>query len=382
MTPRKVLAAAATALVLVTPTVAPAANWGAYLAASHADRTNDFRAAARHYSQALVQDPRNTDLLERAVAAYASLGEIDKAVPIARRLIQVGGEGQIANLVLFSDAAARGAWDAILEDLDAGQTVGPLFDSLLRAWAELGAGRMTEASAAFDEIIDGVAVKPFGLFHKALALATVGDFEQADAILSGEAAGEFRLTARAVLAHAEVLSNLERNDEALALLDRAFGSDADPAVDALRTQLEAGETLPLSVVTDARRRGGRDLLLAGQRPEWRGGGRLHADLCAPGHASAAGPYRGGPDGRRRCWSNSSATNWRPRSIAWCRGMIRRSTRPNSAAPPHCRAKARSTPRSRSCAVLPRPTPTCRSVHVALGDALRHEERFAEAAESL
>ncbi len=252
MSVTKTLATLATAFALTAPVPGQAANWGAYLAASHADAVSDFKSAARYFSQALVQDPNNPALLESSVVAQTSLGQVDLAVPVARRLLQLGQESQIANLVLLADAADREAWDAILQDLEAGQSVGPLFDGLLRAWAELGAGRMTEAVAAFDEVIDSPGVKPFGLYHKALALATAGDFEGADAILSGGADGAFRMTGRAALARAEVLSHLERNDEALALLNSVFGDDADPAVDAVRAQLQSDEVLPLSIAASAR----------------------------------------------------------------------------------------------------------------------------------
>ena len=40
----------------------------------------------------------------------------------------------------------------LLDGLDAGQSVGPLFDGLLRAWALVGAGRMGDALAEFDAI--------------------------------------------------------------------------------------------------------------------------------------------------------------------------------------------------------------------------------------
>ena len=250
MSLKRPLAALAAGLLLM-PTAVGAANWGAYLAADQAARTNDFDAAARHYAQALVQDPQNADLLERTIVAQTSLGDIERAVPVARRLVQLGGENQLANLVLLGDAARRGAWESVLDDLDAGQSVGPLFDDLLRAWAEFGAGRMTDAVEAFDDVAGGGGVTAFGLYHKALAMATAGDFEAADAILTREEGDPLRLTVRGVIAHAEVLSSLERNEDALSLLDEAFGAGSDPAVAQMRERLEAGEVLPLTVVTSA-----------------------------------------------------------------------------------------------------------------------------------
>jgi tetratricopeptide (TPR) repeat protein len=115
------------------------------------------------------------------------------------------------------------------------------------AWAELGTGRMSEALEGFDKIAAMQGLEPFGLYHKALALASVGDFEGADAILSGN----LRVMRRGVIAHAQILSQLERNEDAIALLDGEFGTEQDPIIDQLRARLQAGETLPFDIVRNA-----------------------------------------------------------------------------------------------------------------------------------
>ena len=91
-------------------------------------------------------------------------------------------------------------------------------------------------------------VEAFGLYHKALALASAGDFEGADDILSGRAAGPIGVMRRGVIAHAQILSQLEKNADAVALLDRSFGTDSDPEIDDLRRRLAAGEPLAFDVV--------------------------------------------------------------------------------------------------------------------------------------
>ena len=227
-------------------------NSGAYLAARHAAQGGDFDAAATYFTRALVQDPRNPALMESAIASFVSLGDVDRAVPVARRMIQVGADNQIANLVLLGDAAQREAWDAIVEDIGAGQSVGPLFDGLMVAWAEVGLGRMTDAIESFDEVIDSAGVSAFGLYHKALALASVGDFEGADEILGTEGEDALPLTRRGIFAHAQILSQLERDDEAVALIDEVFGEQLDPSLARLREQLEAGETVAFETVTSPR----------------------------------------------------------------------------------------------------------------------------------
>ncbi|HOZ34044.1 MAG TPA: tetratricopeptide repeat protein, partial [Tabrizicola sp.] len=118
--------------------------------------------------------------------------------------------------------------------------------------AKVGEGKMSEALAEFDELTKSKGLEAFGYFHKALALASVGDFEGADEILSGRAAGPIFVMRRGVFAHVQILSQLERNADALALLDRSFGTEPDPVVDALRLRLQAGEPLPFDTIRTAR----------------------------------------------------------------------------------------------------------------------------------
>jgi tetratricopeptide (TPR) repeat protein len=110
---------------------------------------------------------------------------------------------------------------------------------------------MSEALKSFDEVAETPATRAFGLYHKALALAAAGDYEAADAILSSQGNERLNLTRRGIIARAEILSQLERNADAIAALSETFGADLDPALGALKRRLEAGETLPVTVVLDA-----------------------------------------------------------------------------------------------------------------------------------
>jgi tetratricopeptide (TPR) repeat protein len=246
----RVLAVASAAWVPMVPAQADG-NAGAYLAARQASFASDFEAAADYYTRALLRDPANLSLLENALTAHVALGQADRAVPIARRILQTGAASQIANLVMISDAAGRGEWDQILTDLDAGQSVGPLYDGLARAWSYVGLGQMGEALEAFDAVADTQGVQAFGLYHRALALAAVGDFEGADRILSGDdGAAPIRLTRRGVMTHASILAQLDRRDDAIALIDGTF-SALDAELEAFRDGLAEGEPAPFDAVTSA-----------------------------------------------------------------------------------------------------------------------------------
>ncbi|MGR3625012.1 MAG: tetratricopeptide repeat protein [Limimaricola sp.] len=220
---------------------------GPYLAARAAASAQDYSAAADWFQTALGADPRNPVLLEGAIAGLLATGEVSEALPLAERLRETGASSQVANMVLHLDAAQRGDWDAIFELLEADRGVGPLVDGLTRAWARIGQGRMDQALSAIEEVIETPGLRGFGLYHKALALASAGDFEGADTILSAAPDNGLPMTDPVLLAHAQVLAQLDRPDEAVALLDAA-GRGA-PVLDALREKIASGAPVEWDCVT-------------------------------------------------------------------------------------------------------------------------------------
>lgn len=251
ITPRSSFAALAMgiAVILPAPTAMADGLSGAYLAARHASYFSDYKAGAEYYTQALMRDPSNASLLENALMSFVGLGDINRAIPVARKMASDGIVSQVSRMVLVADLVKNQDFDGIITMMEKGDTIGPLVDGLVVAWAELGRGQMSAALEAFDKVSKERGTRAFGLYHKALALASAGDFEGADDILSGDEDGPIQATRRSVVAHAEILSQLERNDDAIELLDSVFGVDSDPRVMQLRDELAAGETLPFSSAT-------------------------------------------------------------------------------------------------------------------------------------
>jgi len=225
---------------------------GSYLAARHASLYSDYKAAADYYARAIARDPSNPALLENGIMAYVGLGQVDRAGAVARRLVTLGADSQVANMTMLADGIQREKFETVIADLDAGQSVGPLVDGLLRAWSQLGMGRMSDALESFDSVAETEGVEVFGLYHKALALAMVGDFEGAEAILSGTENGPIQLTRRGIIAFAQVLSQLERNADAIELFEASYGDDLDPALEQMRADLKAGKTLPFDALRSAK----------------------------------------------------------------------------------------------------------------------------------
>ncbi|WP_372885732.1 tetratricopeptide repeat protein [Shimia sp.] len=224
---------------------------GSYLAARQATYDSDFAKSARYYSHALAQDPSNPQLLESAVLAQLSLGRLDAALPVARKIVADGLQSQLANMVVAAGMVDQGDFRGLVQAIESGQGVGPLVDGLLSGWAHMGTGDITRALEAFDAVAEEPGLGGFAAYHRALALASVGDYEGAEAIYSDDGNGAIQSTRRGILALVEILSQLARNDEAAALIQDVFQGDLDPDLAALKARLEAGEKLPFTHIRSA-----------------------------------------------------------------------------------------------------------------------------------
>lgn len=253
MTTKRLAWIAAVGLALATAAPATSATLsGAYLAARQAGYSTDFRAAAKYYEQALVHDSENPVLIEAALASRLSLGEIDRARDHAKRLEEMSLRSQIAQMALIAGHAREGRYGDILAMIEDDRGIGPLIDGLLAGWARLGDGDMTSALVQFDDVAAEKGLKGFALYHKALALASVGDFEGADALMSADGAAGRLMTRRGILAQVEILSQLGRDEEAIALMDQSFTSNLDPGLAAVREALEGDAPLPFTMVGSPR----------------------------------------------------------------------------------------------------------------------------------
>jgi tetratricopeptide (TPR) repeat protein len=248
--------AAALAALLAGAAIPASANSlsGAYLAAMQADFQDDYRAASAYYDRALALDPENIGLLTNAVVARVAMGEVAEARPLADRLQAADPGNQVAILVRLADALAAGDLEQASSILtEAGEAVNPLLGGLVAGWIEVGRDDHPAAQAAFDAMNGNDALAAYGQLHKALALAFAGDFVSAETILAGGEEGPRHLNRAAIVAHAEILAQLGRESDAIAVIDEALagGLPDEPLVD-LRNRLAAGDVVPFDQVTRPR----------------------------------------------------------------------------------------------------------------------------------
>lgn len=246
--------ALAAGLLLAAPAQAQAATLsGAYLAALQADMRSDYATAADYYGRALSRDPDNLALMQNAAVARLAAGDMAGARELADQLVAKAPGSPIAILVTMADALKAGDFAAAETMLAAaGPDANPLLVGLLGGWIAVGREDFAQAQARFDAANENEALAAYGQYHKALALALAGDFISAEAILAGGESGPLHLSRGALVAHAQILAQIDRTEEAVALLDKALaGGFPEATLLDLRERLAAGEEVPFTAVTSA-----------------------------------------------------------------------------------------------------------------------------------
>jgi Flp pilus assembly protein TadD len=157
------------------------APFGAYLAARHAGAERDAAAAAAYYRAALKADPNNNELLDRAFLSLLANGEVDEAVKMAERIIQIDRTDRIARLVLGVRALKQKQYQSARQQL-ALSIRGPITDlaaTLLSGWASYGAN---DSRGAVENIDRLTGPDWYGLFkdlHAGLILDLAGNKKEA-----------------------------------------------------------------------------------------------------------------------------------------------------------------------------------------------------------
>ena len=236
----------ALALLLATPAASDGLS-GPYLAARQAMIANDFQEAAEYYTRALARDRTNAYLIENMLIANVGLGRIKESVPIARVLIADEPASQIGQMVLVAHSLNSGADIGMLDELQGAGRIAPLIDTLLAGWGWMNVGDAAEAMAAFDGLISNPEYAGFAIYHKALANAYVGNFEETVRLLGGNGETQAIRTRRSVLALAISLGQLGRFDEATTLLEESFDLN-DAEIRFYHTPLSEGQAVPFDLI--------------------------------------------------------------------------------------------------------------------------------------
>lgn len=187
---------------------------GSYLAGRQALEELRTDEAARYFNEAAQSDWDNPVLVERSFIAFAANGQIGQAAQVAKRLTELVGQNELAELVVATEAlkerrygAVGSALETIGQDTFTGITAG-----ILRAWALVGEKKYGEADAILAQLGD-TGLEDFLVFHRALMAEVAGDKDKA-LELAAKAFENEPYVARMVEVYSRMLANEGRFDEA------------------------------------------------------------------------------------------------------------------------------------------------------------------------
>ncbi|WP_051961194.1 tetratricopeptide repeat protein [Devosia riboflavina] len=187
---------------------------GSYLAGRQALEELRTDEAARYFNEAAQGDWDNPVLVERSFIAFAANGQIGQSAQVAKRLMELVGQNELAELVVATEAlkerrygAAGSALETIGQDTFTGITAG-----ILRAWALVGEKKYDEADAILTKLGD-TGLEDFLVFHRALMAEVAGEKEKA-LELAAQAFENEPYVARMVEVYSRMLANEGRFDEA------------------------------------------------------------------------------------------------------------------------------------------------------------------------
>ncbi|WP_417512910.1 tetratricopeptide repeat protein [Minwuia sp.] len=226
---------------------------GAFLAGRQAKLDGDTAVASSYFARALAEDPDNEWLVRRSFLLDVAAGRIDRALPLAQRVLNRYEQSPVANLVISTDHIVNkryGKAEALVDKASARgsmQLLAPLF----RAWAAYGSDDVKRALARLKPLEKKKSFAPFHAYHKAMLLGASGDpagaLDALDALPDGVS-----LDLRSRLVYAALLEKRDGPDAAMAYLKGLTARYGENPV--LRAYLYHGrpiaEAFPVTTATD------------------------------------------------------------------------------------------------------------------------------------
>ena len=154
---------------------------GNFLAARHAGSERDASAAASYYRAALRGDPRNSELLSRAFLALLANGEVEDAVKLADRIVQIDKNDRIARLALGVRAIKQKQYAVARQQLAQSirLPITDLVGTLLSAWTQANPSEYKAATDAIDKLGGPEWYNLFKNLHAGLILDLSGQKREA-----------------------------------------------------------------------------------------------------------------------------------------------------------------------------------------------------------
>lgn len=157
-------------------------SYGNFLAGRHAQQERDYAAAADFYSRGLKQDPSSRELLGRAFLLDLTQGRIAEAGALAGRMGQGEAPAGMVGLVRIVEKAGAGDYAAAEKLVAAlpGEAADRFVGPLLLAWARAGLGHTAQAIAALQLFNQIPGIAPLKDLHVALITDLAGQAAAAE----------------------------------------------------------------------------------------------------------------------------------------------------------------------------------------------------------
>ncbi|WP_375449729.1 tetratricopeptide repeat protein [uncultured Devosia sp.] len=215
---------------------------GSYLAGRQALEELRTEEAARYFMEAAQADWGNPLLVERAFVAFAADGQIGQAASTAKHLLELDPDNELAKLVVATEALKERRYPAAEAQLSsAGQdSFTAITAGILRAWALVGENKPQDAEKLLDALGQG-GLEDFLLFHRALMAEAAGDTDNAIK-LAGQAFDAEPNVARVVEVYARILANAGEFDQAKAAIAQFENQGlSHPVVTIVKNMIDAGQ---------------------------------------------------------------------------------------------------------------------------------------------
>lgn len=223
----------------IKPSTAQLASiYGAYLAGIHADSQRDLKAAVRFYGRVLVQDPENRTLLRTTFLLSVATGEMDRAIPLAQRVIKFDSGASVAQLVLALRDIRAGKFAAAERRMSAlpDTRMGNIIRPMLVAWTQMGQKNTAGALKALAKLKTQRGFGAFYKLHLAMIQEMAGNRDAAERAYLDLLGQSKRPPVRLIQAVAGFYLRENRADDAKAIVAR-YMSDS-PSSELLRALSE------------------------------------------------------------------------------------------------------------------------------------------------
>ncbi len=173
---------------------------GNYLAGLHAQHQRQGGRAAEFYLDALERDPDNAELLQRAFALMLAEGRMDQAETLARRLFTYDPNAGLAGLLLALREAKAGDFAAAERRMQAlpSRGINTFIGPLVVAWTRVGQDRVDEALQVLSPLANNSHLAALHDFHAGLITDLVGRDTVAEEYYRNTIAAPGGLTIRTV----------------------------------------------------------------------------------------------------------------------------------------------------------------------------------------